>query len=214
MTRSVLYLHGFASSPQSAKLLAIRPIVARAGITLVSPDLNVPSFGELSFESMVRTAQAAASSVTAAVVGSSLGSLVALEVVRRGLRVPLVLIAPALGIHDLWLERIPAAGEIRVMHNGFGREVEIHRPFFEEMSRIDADREVPGVPVTILIGDEDESVPFDGVRQTWERWSASGLVDGSAFIRIPGGDHSLAAHHERIAAEIVKAAGAEVTGDR
>src|SRR4051812_8058343 len=39
---NVLHFHGFASSPASAKITALRPILERDGIELVTPDLNVP----------------------------------------------------------------------------------------------------------------------------------------------------------------------------
>jgi len=50
---NVLYFHGFASSPASAKITALRPLLAPQRIELDTPDLNVPSFEELDFEAMV-----------------------------------------------------------------------------------------------------------------------------------------------------------------
>jgi hypothetical protein len=38
---SVLYFHGFASSPNSAKITALRPLLAPHAIELNAPDLNV-----------------------------------------------------------------------------------------------------------------------------------------------------------------------------
>jgi predicted esterase YcpF (UPF0227 family) len=205
--KSVLYLHGFASSPRSAKLLELRPIVAAAGIDLNSPDLNCPSFGELCYAEMVRTAlEAAAATPPVAIVGSSLGSLVALGAIARGLQVPAVLIAPALGISDLWKDRLPAEDPVMVMHSGFEMEMSIHRPFFDEMTAVRVDQNAPPVPVTVLMGDDDESVPFERVERTWQRWSEQGLQPGSKFIRIAGGDHRLTGHIDLIARAIIEAA--------
>src|SRR5712691_2994048 len=96
---SVLYLHGFASSPNSEKVRGIRSLLEARGIEINAPDLNVPSFEELDFDAMVRQAIAAGRRrPPAAVVGSSLGAVVALEVVRSAIPKPLVLIAPALGV--------------------------------------------------------------------------------------------------------------------
>ncbi|HEX3581368.1 MAG TPA: YqiA/YcfP family alpha/beta fold hydrolase, partial [Thermoanaerobaculia bacterium] len=50
---SVLYLHGFASSPASAKITTLRPLLEPHGIELDTPDLNVPSFAELDWNAMV-----------------------------------------------------------------------------------------------------------------------------------------------------------------
>src|SRR6185503_3556874 len=96
---NVLYFHGFASSPASAKITALRPILERDGIEMITPDLNVPSFEKLDWPSVVQLgASLAAIHHPSVIVGSSLGALVALEVVKRGARAPLVLIAPALGV--------------------------------------------------------------------------------------------------------------------
>lgn len=208
MQRSILYLHGFASSPASAKLVTLRPIVASHGIHLNSPDLNRPSFSALDFEAMVETALAAAAAhPPVAIVGSSLGALVALEVMRRGVTKPAVLIAPALGVSGEWKTRIPDIGEIRVWHSGLERETAIHRNFFDQMATVHADHEAPPAAVTVLIGTADESVPFEGVRATWERWKSSGaLHPRSRFIEIAGGDHSLLSETDLIAQQIVSAA--------
>src|SRR5258708_36717032 len=99
MTRHVLYLHGFASSPASAKITTLRPLLEPDGIVLDTPDLNVPSFAKLDWEAMIgRALEHARANPLQALAGSSLGALVALEVARRGVDAPLVLIAPAIGI--------------------------------------------------------------------------------------------------------------------
>jgi hypothetical protein len=56
------------------------------------------------------------------------------------------------------------------------------------------------------MGEKDESVPYEGVRDTWRRWDASGrLKPGSRFVSIPGGDHGLVDHVATIAEAIRKA---------
>src|SRR6266446_3313270 len=54
---AVLYLHGFASSPASAKIGLLRGRV-EPGIVLHTPDLNVPSFERLDFDAAVAHAEA------------------------------------------------------------------------------------------------------------------------------------------------------------
>jgi len=129
------------------------------------------------------------------VVGSSLGALVALAASRRGLTAPLVLIAPALAFGSRWLERLAPGDPVRFFHHGQGRELEIHRRFFEQMAQSKVDREAPAQRVVVLMGVNDESVPFGGVSETWQRWEASGqLAKGSSFTAIPNGDHGLVEH--------------------
>jgi len=74
------------------------------------------------------------------------------------------------------------------------------------MAGTDADRDPPGMPVTILMGRRDESVPFDLVRGVWTRWQESGrLAAGSRFVEIPDGDHGLTESVDQIAEEILRA---------
>ena len=79
----------------------------------------------------------------------------------------------------------------------------IHRRFFEQMASVTVDRDAPSRSVAILMGTMDESVPFEGVYETWRRWEMSGqLKKGSRFIAIPDGDHGLVEHAGLIAAEV------------
>jgi len=97
--RTILYLHGLASSPKGRKAEILSRRFAPEGFRVRAPDLNVPSFRSLSFDSMVDAASRALSEARPEViVGSSLGALVALALARRAGcgGPPLVLIAPAL----------------------------------------------------------------------------------------------------------------------
>ena len=198
---SILYLHGFASSPESQKIQSLRPLLAP--ITINAPDLNVPSFEKLDFEAMVEKAWSAAALGGDAIVGSSLGAVVALGVVRRGLRAPLILIAPALGVSDQWLDRIPAGDPVLVPNYARNEDAPIHRAFFEQMAAIRLDETAPPVPVTIIMGSNDESIPPPRVASVWQSWRLSGaLPKGSKFVEVAGGDHGLTAHVGIIAREI------------
>jgi uncharacterized protein len=201
--KSVLYFHGFASSPASAKITALRPLLEPRGIELNTPDLNVPSFGKLDWSAVIAHAvEAAVARPPAAMVGSSLGALVALEVAHRGVHVPLVLIAPALGVATRWKERIPDGDPVLAFNHVLGAETPIHRAFFEQMLNVHIDDEPPAAPVTVIMGRNDETVPFHMVRETWDRWN---LQAPSRFIEIGDGDHSLVSESQLIADAIVEA---------
>lgn len=205
----ILYLHGFASSPRSAKILALRPLLAPAGVELETPDLNAPDFEHLDWDAIVERALGASHRHQPdAIVGSSFGALVALEIVRRGVRAPLVLIAPALGIGARWLDRLPPGDPVTVFNHAFGTDAKIHRRFFRQMNDVDADHEPPAVPVTVIMGRRDETVPFDLVETRWREWSTKGIQAASRFIDLADGDHGLAAFADLIAAEIAGAVGA------
>jgi predicted esterase YcpF (UPF0227 family) len=207
MPLPVLYFHGFASSPASAKITTLRPLLAPHAIELHTPDLNVPSFERLDFDAMVDHASALGEQIAPrALVGSSLGSLVALATARRGLRVPLVLIAPALGAARRWKSRIADGDPVTVFNFARNAEVGIHRAFFEQMATLDVDDDPPPARVTAIMGKKDETVPFEIVEETWLRWEASGrLAKGSSLIVIDEGDHSLVAHTAVILDAIVAA---------
>jgi len=202
----VLYFHGFASSPGSAKIVGLRPYLEPHGIELVTPDLNMPSFAQLDWQAVMERALLAAEETRpVAVVGSSLGGLVAMETVRRAAAVPLVLIAPAVGIAERWRTKLPAGDPIVVWNHALGADAPIHRAFFEQMAELHVDREPPPVRTTVIMGRADETVPFDLVVETWQRWQAIGLAPGSKFIEIGEGDHGLTTHVELIAGEIEEA---------
>jgi pimeloyl-ACP methyl ester carboxylesterase len=199
----VLYIHGFASSPQSAKLVALRTVLG-SDIELSSPDMNAPSFEKLDFEAMMKRALDEARRVPPDVIaGSSLGGIVALELVRRGVIAPLILIAPAVGIGERWASKLEPGDPIEVFNHARNAQAPIHRAFFEQMAKVRPESEPPATRVIAFMGRKDESVPFDWVRGVWESWTKTEkLVAGSMFIEIAGGDHGLVAYVDMIAREI------------
>jgi len=204
---SVLYFHGFASSPGSAKITALRPLLAPHGIELNAPDLNVPSFERLDFDAMVAAGlRAAEAAPPRALAGSSLGAQVALAVAKHGPAVPLVLIAPAIGQTMRWRRQMPLEDPVTVFHYARNAEAPIHRAFFEQLVALHIDADPPSSPVTAIMGRADETVEFDAVERLWRAWETSGrLVPGSRFIEIPDGDHGLVSQAGRIEQAIVEA---------
>ena len=192
----ILYLHGFASSPAGRKIAALRELLQHDGSEVIAPDLNVPSFREMDFREIVRKARAeAARHHPAVVVGSSLGALVAIEASRRGVAAPLLLIAPAIGFGQRWVEKLPPGDPLDFFHHAEERSLPIHRAFFEGLAAIENDDDPPTVPVIVVMGSRDESVPIAHVREIWKKWDSSNrLVAGSRFVEIAGGDHGLVDH--------------------
>ena len=172
----------------------LRESLEPEGYRVAAPDLNRPSFGKLDFEAIVaeavRTAETEKPSVA---VGSSLGALVALAAAKQGaLTAPLVLVAPALGFGRRWIENAAPGDPVRFYHYGQGKELEVHRHFFRQMAENTIEQEPPPQKVVVIMGEQDESVPFAGVAEAWKRWESSGrLAPGSRFVSVPGGDHGL-----------------------
>lgn len=207
MPRPILYLHGLASSPKGRKAELLTKRFEKDGIPVVAPDLNVPSFDRLSFDAIVeQAALEEARAKPSVIVGSSLGALVALALARRAGAggPPLVLVAPALSFGERWEKNLPSEGEkLELFHHGEGRNLPIHREFFQGMATVVLEDLPPPVPVSVVMGTNDESVPFDQVDATWKRWEASGkLAHGSRFHRVENGDHGLVEHGDVIEAAV------------
>jgi len=204
--RALLYLHGLASSPKGRKRAVLEGRFGPEGYVVVAPDLNVPSFGELSFDEMHAEAVVAyAETMPRVVVGSSLGALVALSLAdtlgREG--APLVLIAPALGFAERWASKLPVGEGVEMFHHGEGRNLTIHRAFFDEMAKVTVDATPPPVPVSVVMGTLDETVPFAQVAARWKEWEGSGrLAPLSRFHAVEGGDHGLVDFGDAIEAAV------------
>jgi uncharacterized protein len=203
--KKILYLHGFASSPSGRKVAALTELLGPHDVRVVAPDLNVPSFRNLDFRAIAQLAlRQAEAHAPAIIVGSSLGAVAALEASRLGAKAPLLLIAPAIGFGPRWTEKLPAGDPLFFFHHAEGKELPIHRRFFEDLADHESDREPPSVPVIVVMGTKDESVPYDHVRDVWQAWEDSGrLAAGSRFVEVPGGDHGLVEHAETIARELL-----------
>jgi len=200
----ILYFHGFASSPASAKITMLRPLLEPHGVVLDAPDLNVPSFEHLDWNAMIDLALEHARAIRPAVLaGSSLGALVALEVARRGVEVPLVLVAPAIGVGARWKTRLAEGDPVMVWNHAVNANAPIHRAFFDQMNDVDADAQPPRTRVIVFMGRRDETVPFELVEETWQRWESLGLAPGSRFVVFDEGDHGLTAYVDQIAEAIL-----------
>lgn len=170
----ILYLHGFASGPGSAKARILAERFARLGVSLDVPDLTP---GEDGFErstpsSMLAIAEArlAAEPGPHAVMGSSLGGwLAALAAWRNASVERLVLLAPAFRLHERWIGRLTAAQlaewrerGLEVFHFASARNRRIGYAFIEDAARWPAFPRVT-VPALCLAGRRDETVPFEDV---------------------------------------------------
>lgn len=203
--KKILYLHGFASAPAGRKVRALTELLGPENFQVIAPDLNVPSFRNLDFQAIARRSLGEASQhAPVVIVGSSLGAVAALEANRLGARAPLLLIAPAIGFGRRWTEKLPPGDPLFFFHHAEGRELPIHRRFFEDLAGLESDPSPPASPVLVVMGTKDESVAIDHVRKIWEAWEDSGrLATGSRFVEIEGGDHGLVEHAGTIAREIL-----------
>lgn len=167
----VLYLHGFASSPGSAKARAIAPALEADGLEVRVPDLNEGGFESLTVSRILDHAERLLFDRTL-VIGSSLGGYSATLLQRRDPRVVgLVLMAPAFDFADRLrdrhgpeaLERWRREGAFDVEHYGYGDTRPIGYGLLED-ARGHPGRPHPTVPTYVLQGEHDDVVPADMVR--------------------------------------------------
>ena len=176
----VVYLHGFASSPQSSKALFLGERLATCGITLHCPDLNEPDFSTLTVSRMVGQVERLIDGLapeSVALIGSSLGAFVAVHIAERARRSPagtrslrsiekLVLLAPAL---DFGTNRMPHLGpdglerwrvtnRLDVEHYAEGRVRHVHHALYEDARTFDSFAATAALPTLILHGRRDDMV--------------------------------------------------------
>ena len=204
MSRHVIYLHGFASSPRSSKATWFVQRAADAGAIATAPDLNAPDFETLTISRMIAQVEdviACQPPGPVALVGSSLGAVVALHAAAAHDRVAtarthpvdrLVFLAPAFDlVASLEAQFGPAAMEswrrsdaLSVHHYAEGRTRRLHWAFFEDARRYDAFAVCPGVPTLIFQGLRDEAVDARMV----QRWAAD---RPSVTLRLLDEDHQM-----------------------
>jgi len=171
----VVYLHGFASSPESSKAAFFSTRFAELGVTFLCPDLNHPAFPTLTVTRMLQQLDALVASQPpgeVVLIGSSLGGFVAVEAAARqdgATTHPisrLILLAPAVELEwDRWSEVRPggidgwrAAGSIDVFHYALDRPDRLNFQFYEDAERYHPATRRLALPMLIFQGVHDESV--------------------------------------------------------
>jgi pimeloyl-ACP methyl ester carboxylesterase len=168
----VLYLHGFASGPQSTKGVAFENHFAARGIAITRMNLRVPSFEHLRLSAMIDTVRAAIDDSGAILIGSSLGGLTAARVAERDPRVrATILLAPAFQLVARWREQLGtewdewrARGWREVPDYTTGGMAKIDFGFVEEVETVDVGYPDVRVPTLVLHGTGDEVVPIERSR--------------------------------------------------
>ena len=169
MTR-VVYLHGFASSPQSGKARFFQRKFAACGVAMEIPQLDEGRFDELTISGQLGVIERAIGDAPAILIGSSLGGyLAALYANRYPAQVEkLVLLAPAFQFPRRWRERYSdqdwerwkIEGSTPIFHYGDGRERRLGYQFVEDAAQYEDEPEFPQ-PALILHGVNDSVVPAE-----------------------------------------------------
>lgn len=183
------YLHGFASSSQSKKGRALADRLADRGVDLEVPDLNRPSFNELTYSGMLRAVDElddAADDEPWRMVGSSVGGYIAARWAQMNPeRVDrLVLLCPGFNMPERWRDILGDPGLEEWREEGtflfFDAEDSL-QPVHWELYREARDEHPPfpeaRAPTRIIHGRDDEIVMLEGSRQYAEEHDVAELVE-------------------------------------
>ncbi len=165
----LLYLHGFASGPRSAKAHYFRDRLAELGIPLEIPDLAQGDFERLTITGQLEAVGRAAAGKPVTLVGSSMGGYVAALYAARHPEVSrLILLAPAFAFSTRWpdvlgeekVEVWRRTGFLNVYHFGDGRQRRLAYRLCED-GRLYEDYPEVRQPVLIFHGRKDTVVPLE-----------------------------------------------------
>jgi uncharacterized protein len=166
---SLIYLHGFTSSPGGNKGSFARRWAEEHGIPFHAPDLNLPTFEALTLSAQVEAVEALLRGLSEppVLIGSSLGGFIATAVAHRGMGIrSMILLAPAIHFARRRMTSPSWAGyrergEMEVFHFGVGRPLRLGPELLRDLPAWadDAAWRIP-VPTVILHGRGDEAVPL------------------------------------------------------
>lgn len=173
MTRRLIYLHGFASSPASVKARYFAPRLESLGFHVDIPALDEGDFEHLTITRQLSVINRLAGGDPVLLMGSSMGGYLAAIYASTHPEVErLVLLAPAFGLMRRWPETMGAdrveewrrRGTLDVYHYGEGRSRTLDYGLVEDGQRYP---DFPDFhqPALIFHGLEDPVVPVSLSRE-------------------------------------------------
>jgi len=212
MQPHALYLHGFASSPATAKGVALGARLRADVASYAIPDLEGGTFRDMTMQTILARAEAAIRTLPAdgrplILIGSSLGGYTAAYLAARlaaaggsQRTAALLLIAPAFGFTTTWQELLGQAGidewrsrgERMFYHHARETDLPLGYGFLASCLELPEMPGEAGMPVAIVHGQQDETVPA-------HRSSAYLRSHAQTELHLVQGDHRLTeARHEEL----------------
>jgi pimeloyl-ACP methyl ester carboxylesterase len=202
---NLIYLHGFASGPQSSKAQFFRRRFEELGIAMQIPDLSECNFEGLTISGQLRVIERVAVGEDVFLIGSSMGGyLAALYAARRPEVKKLVLLAPAFGFARRWPAMLGAekvsewrrTGWLPVYHYGDKVERRVGYDLLEDAGKYE---DYPDIsqPALVFHGRRDNVVPVEYSEEFAARHP-------QVRLRVMESGHELIDVLEEMWAEIVK----------
>jgi hypothetical protein len=163
----IVYLHGFASSPQSSKARFFAAKFEAQGVPFTAPELDEGNFEGLTISGQLKVVERAVGQDHVVLMGSSLGGYLAALYAARSVQVDkLVLLAPAFQFPTRWRARYSAEelelwrrrGTIPFFHYGFNAERGLGYQMVEDALKYE-DEPAFQQPALVLHGRMDDVVP-------------------------------------------------------
>lgn len=171
-----IYLHGFASSPDSNKAKYLRDRFAEIELNLQVLDLNQGDFTNLTLTRQITQTIDAFRDHDAPVtlIGSSFGALTSAWVAQQQSRVKqLVLLAPAFGFPNSWYNRLQPeqieqwreSNYLSVYHYGENKQIPLDYKFLADADNYPLSELKRSLPTLIIHGVKDDVVPIEVSRE-------------------------------------------------
>jgi alpha-beta hydrolase superfamily lysophospholipase len=161
-----VYIHGFASSPQSRKAVAFQSALALHGVSLDIPAMDQGDFAHLTISAQLNLLQRTIHQAPVCLIGSSMGGfLAALYAAAHPEVSRLVLLAPAFGFASRWRQKIgiPPPTDFEVFHYGDKALRRVHYGLIEDALALPATPDF-AQPALIFHGIHDDVVPVENSR--------------------------------------------------
>jgi uncharacterized protein len=183
-----IYLHGFASSPQSDKAQYFSDRFQENKLNIQILDLNQGDFGNLTLSRQIKQTVDVFPDLETPItlIGSSFGGLTSAWVAQEYQQVQsLILLAPAFGFPQSWYSKLEPdqriqwqeSGFLPVYHYGERRDIPLNYQFMQDAENYPLSRLTRSLPTLIFHGINDDVVPIQVSRDYASQHSQVKLIE-------------------------------------